>query len=256
MSVRAIGFLCLLLAGTTVQAKCPDIPASLKAQLLPGQVILIGEIHGTAQMPKRFADVICHARQNQATVKIGLELPDESATGLASWLDSDGSAEAKQQLASRPFWLDDYQDGRASKAMFALLVDLHRYGNAIEVFAFDRQESRRDHAMAMRILEETTDSALTLVLTGNIHSQTGVGTPWDPTFETMGSVIRARHPATVGIRFGHGGGSAWICAPECGEQQLAGDPATPENAFTKSSGPHDYDWWIGTIGVSTPLVMN
>ncbi|MFK8014023.1 MAG: hypothetical protein AB8G17_01110 [Gammaproteobacteria bacterium] len=256
MPVKAIGFLCLLLAGTHVQAECPGIPAPLTAQLLPGQIVLIGEIHGTAQMPKRFADVICHARQNQTTVKIGLELPDESATGLASWLDSDGSAEAKRQLASRPFWLDDYQDGRASKAMFALLVDLHRYRNDVEVFAFDRQTSGRDYAMAMRILEETTDNTLTLVLTGNIHSQTHVGTPWDPTFETMGSVILARHSRTVGIRFRHGGGSAWVCAPECGERRLAGDAATPAKVFTKSSGPHDFDWWIGTIDVSMPLVTN
>lgn len=68
----------LLLAALAPRAMaCPEFPKQLLALLVPDNLALFGEIHGTREPPQHVLDVICNARRMGMPVKIGLEIPRE-----------------------------------------------------------------------------------------------------------------------------------------------------------------------------------
>lgn len=237
---------------------CREIPKQLGELLMPGKLLLFGEIHGTRQAPRRVADVICNAERAGLKMKIGLEMPTEMQGGLTDWLRSAGDEADRQRLLGSEFWQRDYQDGRSSRAMFELLEELrHSYAH-LELFAFDRQVPQRDRHMAEVVARNVDAESVLIVLTGNIHSRTRNGAPWDARYETMGAVLKARHEETFSINLGVAGGSAWVCAPECGLRELGQSAERPQSGFDAGVGDkhHDWNWWIGRASASPPATLD
>jgi len=248
---------------------CPAIAGSDEL-LVAGGVVLLGEMHGTEESPALLAGLACRAAEAGLAVRVGLEVDVAEAAAVESFLGSGGEAPDVERLLAGPFWTRDYQDGRSSRAMAGLLADLgalRRSGRPVTVFPFSHETAGtdRDAAMAGTIAGHLTaagDEAVTLVLTGNLHSRTRVGSPWDPAFEPMGYHLATGLPQReiVSLDVCHGGGSAWICtggsAADCGERSLGPSRAQGPPGIRLGSGAeaegHDGAYCVEALHASPP----
>lgn len=214
---------------------CPaTIPGS---ETLTSSIVILGEMHGTAEAPAAFSSLVCEvaARKPRETVLVGLEIPSDAQGVVNAYLDSDGSAAAANTLLAHKFWLREYQDGRSSEAIRKLLDDLRRYRALelkIEVRALDasgfQSAAERDALMAGNVLKGITETnpKQTFVLVGDVHSRILSGYPWRPDdpYLPVGALLRATHDDVIGLNITSGGGSAWFCpsgeAKECGKRDL------------------------------------
>jgi len=133
---------------------CDDaIPGS---EALTAPLVLVGEIHGSAEIPAAFGNLVCHAlrRRPRETVLVGLEIFSSAQSAIDAFLASDGGGPARAALLEHDFWRREYQDGRSSGAMLALLDALRGYGaggGTLAVRALDppRFDSANDRDAAM-----------------------------------------------------------------------------------------------------------
>jgi hypothetical protein len=223
-------------AGAAAPAACAPIEGTA-ALLKPGQILLLGEIHGNAESPAFVGDLVCRALAEKLKVTVGLEIPREEGERIQAFLVSPGSAKDREALLAGPFWQRAYQDGRSSVAMAALLETLRgwkRAGRPIAVTLLDLTDfsssAERDRQMAgtIQTAAQAAPKNLIVVLTGNLHSRTTRGTPWIPDYENMGfDLIRSvkDHPI-LALNATSTGGSSWICtgatADSCQDRKVAG----------------------------------
>jgi hypothetical protein len=113
------------------------------------QYLVLGETHGTAEMPAVTAEIVCHAARGGERVLLALELPQFEEPALQSFIA--GEIDDAAMLQSSAFWQRN-RDGRNSEGMFAMLQRvraLRRAGLSIDIIAVapasrlsDEQESR------------------------------------------------------------------------------------------------------------------
>jgi erythromycin esterase-like protein len=182
------------------------------------RVLLIGEIHGTGEVPALVAD-LADSLAAEHDLLVGLELPRDEQKRIDAFLDSAGTGEDRAALLTGKFWTRDYQDGRSSAAMLELLERLRqlRLRTKVEVLALDQvgaamaEGDARDRAMAERLSAalEAHPKARALVLAGNFHTRLQKGAPWDESHEFLGYRLSRFEPYAIEI-MGVAGG-AWIC---------------------------------------------
>lgn len=240
----------LLACSASASAACEPIEG-IEGLLVPGRVLLLGEIHGTVESPAFVGDVACHAAEAGLEVVVALELPP--------------TAEDLNSMA----WQRDYQDGRTSRAMADLLnrlAGLRRAGHNVRVAWFDARPpgggQARERAMAANLASsmEASPEAMHIVLTGDVHSRITKGSRWSPDYEPMGYLLSRRIGAKrlTSLNASHSGGTAWICAPDCGVARLRG--RGPEQRWTieidEATRPAGHHGWygVGTIAASPPAV--
>lgn len=191
-----------------------------KELLVPGGVVLFGEIHGVQELPAVFGDAVCATASSGAPVEIGIEAPKSEQASFDRFLASQGTPSDRTALLATPFWSGAYQDGRRSQARADLLDRLRRMRGAglpIGVFLFDvdagDDAGARERAMAENIAAHVRahPDAVTLVLVGEVHAWKTQGSPWDPGFLPMGW-----HLVQGGLRVRSLGratptGTAWVC---------------------------------------------
>ncbi|HEY0512862.1 MAG TPA: hypothetical protein VGH73_13215 [Thermoanaerobaculia bacterium] len=248
---RTAGFLLGLLAGGLVgcgsspPARAVHSPIAAPAcgseiageEKLTAPLVLVGDLHGTREIPATFGDLVCHAaagRRGQ-TILVGLEIPASEQAAFDAFLDGDAGADAARGLLAQEFWQREYQDGRSSQAMLGLLGELRRQRKAglkVVLRGLDPQHydspSDRDAKMAATLSEAITAvrPAQTLVLIGNVHSRTLNGYPWDAkaAYVPFGALLRARYCGLIALDVRNLGGSAWMCtsdvARDCGAHPL------------------------------------
>jgi hypothetical protein len=115
------------------------------------------------------------------------------------------------------------------------LRTLRQEALAVSVILFDAPSTgggqQRERSMARNLADAAGGSpkSVLMVLTGNHHSRITVGAPWDAGYEPMGYLL-GREISTanlIALNVAHGGGSAWVSAPDCGiitPQGRHGDP--------------------------------
>ena len=204
--------------------------------ILSAKVVLLGEQHGTSEMPKFVTDSVCQFLAKGLSVDVGLELPIDEQARFDQYLRSGGKYEDIKALLNSSFWQrkSEEQDGRTSIAMLALIEwvrDVRTRGSNISLFAFDKSlaintdKLPRDEAMAANISERISRSTsdVTIVFAGNYHA---MKVPLEGTsIKPMGSFLR--YPQTVAFLLGHDGGTAWQCSSSrCGVVE-AGKCETP-----------------------------
>ncbi|HZE89363.1 MAG TPA: hypothetical protein VE404_07445 [Verrucomicrobiae bacterium] len=212
------------------------------ADALTAPVVLLGETHGTREIPEAFARLVCAtaAARPGKTILVGLEIPASGQDLIDALVKGAGGPDAKKALLAQEFWQREYQDGRSSEAMLHLLDELRRFkgaGLAIEVRAMDPPGSpgqdERDAKMAGTILAaiESVNPAQTLVLCGDVHSRVQKGFPWDhaASYVPLGARLAAKH-GTIGLNTSVASGTAWVCvtpkAEECGPKKALARGAT------------------------------
>ncbi len=238
------------------------------------EIVLLGEMHGTREIPNFLAAAVCQALQRDRSVTVGLEIPREENPRLQAYLTSPGRGEDLAALLAGSFWQSPYKDGRSSEAMVQLIVALRGWragGDRLRVMPIDPVElpapnsaapgpapsgaprpraagETRDRAMAEGLAAAIRDAPddLFLVLTGNVHNRLRPGTPWDPHFEPMGYLLaRALPPEKrlVALDAHYPGGKASFCsgsldAPSCKPTDL---PKTWKVALPRPDDPPGVD---------------
>lgn len=235
------------------------------AEALVGPIVVLGELHGTTEIPAAFAGLVCQtaARKPRETVLVGLEMATSAQGEIDAYLESDGGEAAAGALLANGFWQREYQDGRSSQAILGLLDTLRRYRAAelkIVVRAIDdvtvRSMAERDASMAAALLKAIVETApaQTFVLIGDVHSRVLSGYPWKPDapYLPMGALLRTTHPDMIGLHVKHGGGSSWNCmsavASECGAKEFparAVEGRTPR--IELSPGEIEKTGWSGSL---------
>ena len=266
---RLILVFCFMTLPSAVVAgeRCDPIDG-LAERIAPGRIFLLGELHGTEQSPAFAASVACVVAERGDDLVVGLELVSDAQKMVDRYLDSPGEPADRAALLRHDIWTRDYQDGRNSLAMVELIERVRRLthgGHAASILFFDGAGARgqgREAAMAGAIAASANKhpEAVHVILTGNRHSRTATGNRYDPNYEPMGYLLGQRVPGDriVALDVAHEGGSAWVCAPECGVVSLAerhgGDRWSIEiDDATRPSG--HLGWYrVGTLSASAPAV--
>lgn len=255
-------------ADAGADAPCRPIDG-IQALLAPGQHVVLGELHGTAESPAFALDLVCHALAAGRSITLGLELLQEDQERLDAYLRSEGRPADRDALYS-PFWRKDYQDGRTSRAMADLIEEmrrLHKAGEPVRVAFIDRPQRgvSRDANMARRMAmahREAPEDML-IALTGNIHSRAVAGTRWNSAHEPMGYLLARSLPdaRVITLDASHTGGSAWLClsGEPCQVQKLGGrgKGERPSVSFGESPGEngHHGRYFVGAISASPPAAV-
>ena len=235
--------------------------------LEPGTILLLGEIHGTEESPAFALQTACHAARTDLPVIVGLELRPAEQARVDAYMVSGGTEDDRRSLLAGSVWQANYQDGRASHAMFDLIDGLRamrREGREVRVALFDAPGSRggqqRERDMARNLAAIAADSprAMTIVLTGNMHSRVTRGNARDSEYEPMGYLL-ARDESVgrvLSLNVAHSGGSAWVCNPNCGVSRFGGgdDQTAWRIEMDEATRPAGHVGWyhVGAITASVP----
>jgi len=242
----------------------------LGKQVKKGAVLLLGELHGTQEVPRFVAQAACQAMVAGTPVTVGLELPLENQTRVDAFLESAGTEEDWLKLMEAPFWRSPYPDGRSSEAVANMLEQLRQLrsrGLDVEAFVFDHpkgQGQERENAMAATVKHqvESAPNRFYVVLSGNIHARTKKGLPWDKKYQPMGYLLEDALEDVVALDMAYDSGSAWICAVDntldCGIRTAKGKDNGDRFFMHRWDGTNDAGYhgvfYVGPVNASAPAV--
>ncbi len=175
--------------------------------------IIVGEIHGTQEVPELFGTLVCRAANKGFTVKVGLEFPETEQPIAQAVFRAADEEQAEQVLRSSAFFQRSYQDGRSSEAMAKLILKLRalrKAGRDVHAYCFDPVDSgERDWEMAERIASERKKAPQSafFVLTGNLHARKDKMPDFN--FSPMGSPLVDLGVTFLNLEAVTSGGSAW-----------------------------------------------
>ncbi len=219
-----------------------DPMAALVKQADTSRLMIIGEMHGTTEIPALTAQLAqrVSARKDGAgkaqPVVVALEWPGHE-TGHQAYLASDGTAADRQRLLANPFWTSAFQDGRASEAMLGLLESvrmLARGGSPVQLATFDVTRGHagtRDEGMAhnLRAIVQANPEAKIIALMGNYHARQRPGAPWNPQMRFTANYLADLAPYSLNVDAPRG--SYWAC--------LGGKPEDCKNVTIKPDAKAD-----------------
>lgn len=259
--------ICSMLASAASAAEPCRQVEGLAPLLEPKTVLLLGELHGTAEAPAFAGNVLCLAGARGLKTTLALEVFHEEQERFNAYLASDGGEAARAALLGGPFWTRPFQDGRASRAMLELVETARRLraaGKSVEIVLFDAAVPTRSRNLEManrlRPAIEAAAEGLVVILTGNLHSPVRKDREG---YVAMGFYIQDQHPLrrVVALDLIYTGGTAWICqsATACGEATLGGAAgAAAEWKVDFGDEPtqrgHHGRYHLGAISASPPAV--
>ena len=225
--------------------------------------VLLGEMHGSNEIPRLFGNIVCAVAQLKGVVLTGLEFPASEQENLQAYATSlDESL-----LASMSGFRNRSDDGRSSKAMFSLIAQLAKTAG-VRVFAFDADtsadEAERDAIMSANIIsKKQSQSSPTFILCGNIHSDKREGAFFDLAFRSMASHLnkhaRANDETCLSILADFGGGQTWSKTSRDSQPPANwsfSDNAHPDAYFMRledvSANGHDAVIYVPTLTASPP----
>lgn len=92
---------------------------------IQNQIIIVGELHGSKEMPAFAGKLLCYYAKKKVPVLLGFELPTSAQSVLNAYHISQGTKEDKDKLFSAKFWEWGGKTGQASSAIFDL-IELNR----------------------------------------------------------------------------------------------------------------------------------
>lgn len=252
-----------------VAACGPEITGA-DAVIAPGAIVMLGEMHGSREVPAFTGNLACRAAMAGHAVIVGLEIPRVEQAAVDRYLASGGSTGDREALVAGAHWKRPDQDGRSSRAMVDLIERvraLRQSGHKVEVLAFDNGKydawNERDAGMAQAILAraKAAPEAFVVTLSGNLHNRTAPGLPWDQKLVPMGVHVKAGHGRTLSLDVRYEGGTVWMCEQNrgCGAHDLeAKDQPYDGRAIDTSEAARkpgiDGVFFVGTLSASPPAV--
>ncbi|HTI95006.1 MAG TPA: calcium-binding protein [Rudaea sp.] len=233
--------------GAGGQQEVTEAAQLIRKEAADHRLILIGELHGTREIPKLLAQLMS-AYSTEDPVLLGLEVPHSEQPAFVRFLASDGSASATSALLSGPFWQvhNSQHDGRRSYDMVDLIKHVRRLraeGRQVDILTYDNEPTKtanseaRDKAMADRIREgfAALPRGRFLVLAGNVHAMLERPSNAPAEMQTpMGTYLRDLDPFSVDISARNG--EFWACTKQCGA--VAAHPSSEASQRT-DDGPYN-----------------
>lgn len=178
------------------------------------RIVMIGEVHGTNEIPALAGELLCAARDGGRRVTLAIEAdPRDGQVALDRYVKSRGGAAERLALRQAPMWRDRY--GRGSEAVLRLVERARTLG--VRVILFDPKKARsgptdnhREQAMA--------DILRLAARRGRVVALTGMGHADREGFVSLKPPVRSaamRLPADMTITLAPGafGGEVWMCRP-------------------------------------------
>ncbi len=228
--VIAVLLLALSCASARAGSTIDEAADRLLARFPDARVLVLGELHGTAESPA-LAAAVTRRLLLQHPVTVALEIHREEQPAIEAWMTSDGSSEARATLFATPFWqvARDRSDGRRSIAKLDLLDQLRvmkAQFPALDVIAFDtrRAPDKRAEthlAESLRAIAARRADDRMVVLTGNYHAKRRA----PPHVRVDGGTMQPPQPMLaylpvapewVSVNVSARSGQFWACNPSCG----------------------------------------
>jgi len=178
--------------------------------------LLIGEFHGTAEMPGVAADVICHAARTGRPLVVAVEFQHQDQAAFDRYMASDGGTESRKALLASPGWKEE--GGRTTAAIADLIETARKIGRRqpVTLVAFDRgpqpaPSPMRDASMAkaLEVAASKKRNSLVIAFTGSAHAnKKGFVSPTTSFPSAAGHLPQDR---TISLSFAQPGGRHWGC---------------------------------------------
>jgi hypothetical protein len=241
--------LAILAAAAQMAGGCDPLPGAERLFASNPAVVWVGEMHGTAEHPKLFGDIVCAAAQARPKPLVALERDPFEQALWDIWLRSDGGAEARQILLAGDQWNHELQDGRSSQAMLALAERLRKLNQAGRiagvVLIMPRMDSPVPEEHEQRMAQAVMDAGgahpgtLIVALSGNLHARKGENASAAQSYRLAADFLPARSTISVLIRGGPG--ESWHCEPDgCGVHKGGGTSEAPRGV-SLDGAPAGYD---------------
>lgn len=201
------------------------------------RILLIGEVHGTREIPRLVGELLCAAAEGGArTVTLALEAsPENGQAEIDAFLASDGGPSARLALMRAPMWRDPAS--RGSEAVLDLVETARRLKSSIVLV--DPVAATQGPTDGMR--EQAMAAALaTAAAKGRLIALLGIGHADREGFTSLKVASAAqRLPADAFISLAplSAGGQHWSCiAQVCAPRDLPdrGAGAAREIRFSRS----------------------
>jgi hypothetical protein len=253
----------LMAAALPAAARGACVAEPLPAPLVGAPLVVLGEVHGTEEVPAFVARYVCATAAGGKPVRLALEMPAEEQARLDAFMGGAGTADEQAALLAGRFWQRPFQDGRSSAAMLRMLDALRGMraaGMPVEVLAYDSGGAGREAGMAQQLraaIARHSGSAF-VVLTGGLHATRTRGNRFNPNFESMTYLLADLKPLSLTVVTG--GGSAWVCtgAAGCGPKSWTINQGTPlatgSVALDAPSPQFDGSFHVGATTASPPAV--
>lgn len=227
------------------------------------KVIVIGEMHGTTEVPLFVLQLIQQLTSTQRSVTIGLEIPINYQKDIDRFMKN---GDFDKLLTLDHF---KYPDGRTSVAMGQLIKGLRQL-KRVRVVCFDIDSSfgpevNRDSLMGVNLSNSYKNGSM-VILTGNLHATLKEGY-WRPNFKSATyhfNKIRGLGSELITLNTYFGSGTIWNCMQDgCKERD-----ASPSANLRAQYGSRDlmvvYEnvdangytgfLYLGNVTASKPLV--
>lgn len=246
MRIRSLLGACCLWLGLSGAVPPEDVDPEGLGVVGPGEVLIVGEVHGTNELPKVFLSLVDRLLTRSKMVSVGLEMPPSA--GLAA---CEGGL-AGQALGK--FWVRRVQDGRSSQAMRALVCELKkrvRQGK-VRLLYLGGATNQFGQELARRIKIETEAGRPTAILIGNFHAR---NTP-----QSVTSILRSENRKVTSLTASSKDATAWNCTAQgCSAQPTRMEFCTlqPTGSYILTSAIRDRRWdgcvALGKVTSSPPV---
>lgn len=210
-------------AATALAASTPDCASIDGAEKVLANMnmnfLVVGELHGTAQTPAIFADLVCLAGKQRGKIIVGVEFPVSDQPLIDAFMASNDFEAARAELLKSWVWAAN-EDGRSSIAMLAMLERLRGYvrsGLVRRVVAIQPIDSMNNEEYELRMAQplldaQQQDGILTLFLVGNAHARLIKSKFGTKPYWPMAYWLPEKQ--TVTLDTVSNGGSSWNCMSE------------------------------------------
>jgi hypothetical protein len=222
----------VLTAAALAAIGCTDLPGADELVRRPEiGFVLVGEYHGTNEMPAVARDIACAATAAGRPLVFGVELTPVDQPAIDAFMQSDGRPAARAALLASPGWAE--RGGRTTVAIVEMLEAVRRLGarHKVAVVAFDAAPTARGtsavrEAVMAKMLKKAAarlPGSVVVALTGVGHAGKTAWTSFGPPFASLGGLLPKDR--TVALAFARLGGQYWGChAPN-------GDPSRGCTAY-------------------------
>lgn len=191
--------------------------------------VAVGEMHGTAEAPAAFADLVCLALE-KGPVTVALEYPAAMQPTFDAFMAEPDADAARAILLAYPHGPFRYHDGRGSEAMMAMFQRfraLHQAGADLKLLAsvpdsprvegFTQSHAELDRAQLWSAAARATPERRMMIFVGSIHAGkarrvgSAIGLP---------AAAHFRPEEVLSLYVASDGGEAWNCRDECGPHAI------------------------------------
>ena len=260
MSLLAVLSPLLLATSTATPQPCSPIPGwEQVVARAETRWIVIGEMHGSNEVPELFSDAVCRTAQSRRVV-VGIEQPAFQQDTINTFLASDGGEAARRLFLEAAMWNGPMKDGRSSEAFFRLFERLRQMKAAgiiegvvaFQPTSFTAQPTPAEYerAMAEILLSAAGADATVVALVGNVHAMR-TEVPFQGGYMAMAANLPKAETITLNV-IGNGG-EYWNCTEgRCGANPYPNPPEPFPRGVELSpdeAGPYS---GVGTATTASP----